>query len=102
MQHRSTISRRDVLAAGAALAMVAAAGPVRAQAATADQPVVLITGTSSGFGRLMVETFARNDLRVIATMRNISGRNASAAAELRALASKEQLPINVVEIDVTD
>jgi len=38
---------------------------------------------------------------VVATMRDIAGRNASAAAELNGIAPRDQLPIDVVEIDVT-
>ncbi|KKB11470.1 hypothetical protein VE25_12615 [Devosia geojensis] len=92
------IRRRTVLQVGAAAAFLAAAGPLRAQ--EAEQPVVLITGTSSGFGRLMAEGFARQGARVFATMRDVSGRNAPAAEELRALASGENLSIEVIELDV--
>jgi NAD(P)-dependent dehydrogenase (short-subunit alcohol dehydrogenase family) len=64
--------------------------------------VVLITGASSGFGRLIAETLARKHYQVFATMRGIEGRNASAARELRALAERESLHLGVVELDVTD
>jgi NAD(P)-dependent dehydrogenase (short-subunit alcohol dehydrogenase family) len=64
--------------------------------------VVLITGASTGFGRLFTETLARNGHTVFATMRDPGGRNAKNAAELRALAEKESLPIHVLEMDVTD
>jgi NAD(P)-dependent dehydrogenase (short-subunit alcohol dehydrogenase family) len=64
--------------------------------------VVLITGASSGFGRLTAETLARNQYQVFATMRDIEGRNASTARELRELASRESLHLTVVELDVTD
>lgn len=101
MIETSSISRRRVIAAGAVLATVAATRFGWAQSA-AEQPVVLITGTSSGFGRLMAETFARNKLRVVATMRDVESRNAPAAAELRQLAKSEKLALDVVEIDVTD
>src|SRR5712692_4204760 len=66
------------------------------------QLVVLITGASSGFGRLIAETLARKNFRVFATMRNVSGRNAAAAGEIRELAKRESLPLEVVELDVTD
>jgi NAD(P)-dependent dehydrogenase (short-subunit alcohol dehydrogenase family) len=65
------------------------------------EAVVLITGASSGFGRLTAETLARKHYQVFATMRGIEGRNASAARELRALASRESLRLTVVELDVT-
>jgi NAD(P)-dependent dehydrogenase (short-subunit alcohol dehydrogenase family) len=63
---------------------------------------VLITGASSGFGRLIAETLARKHYQVFATMRDIEGRNATVARELRALAARESLHLNVVELDVTN
>jgi NAD(P)-dependent dehydrogenase (short-subunit alcohol dehydrogenase family) len=63
---------------------------------------VLITGASSGFGRLIAETLARKHYQVFATMRDIEERNATAARELRALAARESLHLNVVELDVTN
>ncbi|MBA3325027.1 MAG: SDR family NAD(P)-dependent oxidoreductase [Rhodobacteraceae bacterium] len=100
-QKYGNLSRRDVLAGGAAFAALAAARPAWAQSAVRGAPkVVLITGTSSGFGRLTAEAFARNGLRVVATMREVDGRNAAAAAELRQLGESNDLAIDVVEIDV--
>jgi NAD(P)-dependent dehydrogenase (short-subunit alcohol dehydrogenase family) len=64
--------------------------------------VVLITGCSSGFGRLMAETLARKHYHVFATMRAVQNRNANAAHKLRALAERESLPLHVLELDVTD
>jgi NAD(P)-dependent dehydrogenase (short-subunit alcohol dehydrogenase family) len=63
---------------------------------------VLITGTSSGIGRRMAETFARAGHRVHAGMREPEGRNAAAKGELLALARTEGRSIEVVELDVTD
>jgi NAD(P)-dependent dehydrogenase (short-subunit alcohol dehydrogenase family) len=67
-----------------------------------SQQVVLITGSSTGFGRLFAETLARKGHTVFATMRDPGGRNAKNASEIRALAEKESLPIQVLEMDVTD
>jgi len=67
-----------------------------------QKPVVLITGTSSGFGRLFAEKFARNGYSVYATMRGVAGKNATAAENLRAFAAQTSLPIEVMEMDVTD
>jgi len=92
------IRRRTVLKAGAAAAILAAAGPLRAQ--EGEPTVVLITGTSSGFGRLMAETFARKGFRVLATMREVEGRNRPAAEELRSMARAENLSLDVFELDV--
>ena len=44
---------------------------------------VLVTGSSSGMGRSISETLARQGHTVFATMRNVAGKNARAAAELR-------------------
>lgn len=66
-----------------------------------NKQVVLVTGTSSGFGRLIALTLARQQFNVFATMRDIGGRNAAAAREMEALAAKESLALRVVELDVT-
>jgi len=63
--------------------------------------VVLITGASTGFGRETAETLARRGYTVMATMRDVSGRNASHREELQALASREGLTLHVLELDVT-
>ena len=67
-----------------------------------SKQVVLITGSSTGFGRLMAETLAWQGHTVFATMRDPAGRNATNAAEIRELAKKESLPLHVLEMDVTD
>jgi len=67
-----------------------------------SKQVVLITGSSTGFGRLMAETLARHGHTVFATMRDPAGRNATNAGEIRELAKKESLPVHVLEMDVTD
>jgi NAD(P)-dependent dehydrogenase (short-subunit alcohol dehydrogenase family) len=63
--------------------------------------VVLITGTSSGFGRRLVETFARAGASVFAGMRDPAGRNAELRAELEALEHSGPA-IEVLALDVTD
>ena len=67
-----------------------------------SKQVVLITGSSTGFGRLFADTLARKGHTVFATMRDPGGRNAKNASEIRALAEKDSLPIHVLEMDVTD
>ena len=67
-----------------------------------SKQVVLITGSSTGFGRLFAETLARKGHTVFATMRDPGGRNAKNASEIRALAEKDSLPIHVLELDVTN
>jgi NAD(P)-dependent dehydrogenase (short-subunit alcohol dehydrogenase family) len=56
---------------------------------------ILITGASSGFGRLTAEAFAENGWRTFAAMRNVGTANAAPAAALRSRG------IVVVELDVT-
>jgi NAD(P)-dependent dehydrogenase (short-subunit alcohol dehydrogenase family) len=67
----------------------------------ATKQVILVTGASTGFGRLFTETLARNGHTVFATMRDPAGKNAKNAAEIEALAKKESLPIHILELDVT-
>jgi len=67
-----------------------------------SKQVVLITGSSTGFGRLFTDTLARKGHTVFATMRDPGGRNAKNASEIRTLAEKDSLPIHVLELDVTD
>jgi len=66
------------------------------------EQTILVTGSTSGFGRLTVETLARQGYIVFAGMRAAAGKNAPAAEALRALAQREQLALHLVEIDVTD
>jgi NAD(P)-dependent dehydrogenase (short-subunit alcohol dehydrogenase family) len=67
-----------------------------------SKQVVLITGSSTGFGRLFADTLARKGHTVFATMRDIGGRNSKNASEIRSLAEKDYLPMDVLELDVTD
>ena len=67
-----------------------------------SKQVILITGASTGFGRLFADTLARRGHTVFATMRDPAGRNAANASEIRALAKKESLPLEILELDVTD
>ncbi|MDO9487982.1 MAG: SDR family oxidoreductase, partial [Sphingomonadaceae bacterium] len=87
------------LAAAAATSPAAAAAQSRADVAGRS---VLITGCSSGFGKLTALHLARGGATVIASMRNVQGGRRPAAQELADVAAKEKLKLSVVEIDVTD
>ena len=63
---------------------------------------ILVTGGNSGFGRLIVETLARQGAHVFAGMRDPGGKNTQAAAELRTLAEQDHLALDIVSLDVTD
>ena len=99
-----TIDRRALMA-GMAATSVFATSALRAQGdAVAVEPdlagkAILITGCSSGFGRLGAEYYARRGAKVFATMRNIPRPEAS---ELSELAKREGLDMTVLEIDVLD
>lgn len=101
------ITRRTLLAsaiASSALALMPALSSSAATTAGSTTPdlsgrSILITGSSSGFGRLGAEYYARLGAKVFATMRNLPR---SEADELRQLAKQEKLDLHVIEIDVLD
>lgn len=95
---------RRTLLAGVAATGAFAATATRAQPDTLEAPAnlrgktILITGCSSGFGRLGAEHFARLGAKVFATMRNLPRPEGQ---ELQALAARDRLDITVLELDVT-
>jgi NAD(P)-dependent dehydrogenase (short-subunit alcohol dehydrogenase family) len=68
----------------------------------AKKQVVLVTGSSTGFGRLFAQTLARNGHTVFATMRDPAVKNAANADVLRKYGAEENREIHVVEMDVND
>ncbi len=60
------------------------------------QQTLVVTGASSGFGRVTAERFAAAGWRVFATARDPHGRHAQAAAEL------ERQGVRVIDLEVTD
>src|SRR3954452_237075 len=63
--------------------------------------VVLITGSSTGFGREAAETLAKRGYTVFATMRDSSSKNAAHKRALEELAKRDGLALFVPELDVT-
>src|SRR3974390_2986397 len=63
---------------------------------------VLITGTSTGFGRDAAERLARRGDQVFAAMRDVEERNAKHREALERLATQEGLRLRVLALDVTD
>jgi len=105
MPNKLEINRRHLMLGAGLAATALAAGGIQARAAETNSTApdlsgksILITGCSSGFGRLGAEHYARLGAKVFATMRNLPRPEAD---ELSALAAKDALDITVIEIDVT-
>ncbi|MDY7099326.1 MAG: SDR family oxidoreductase, partial [Pseudomonadota bacterium] len=98
------LNRRTLLAGAAATTALAASAAIALDDTVKAKPdmkgkSILITGCSTGFGRLAAESYARAGAKVFATMRNLPRPE---AAELEKLAKDENLDLQVIEIDVTD
>jgi len=62
---------------------------------------ILITGCSSGFGNMATKYLAEKGNHVIATMRNVNGKNSQSAKDLLDYGNSKGLKIDVLEMDVT-
>jgi NAD(P)-dependent dehydrogenase (short-subunit alcohol dehydrogenase family) len=62
--------------------------------------VVLITGASSGFGRLAAEALAKAGHTVYASMRDTNGRNAPQVATIAEFSKAHAVDLRTVELDV--
>lgn len=60
------------------------------------EKVAIITGCSSGIGRATALTFSRDGIKTYATMRNKDD-----GEELLQIADKENIPLKILELDVT-
>jgi NAD(P)-dependent dehydrogenase (short-subunit alcohol dehydrogenase family) len=99
-----SLDRRTLLASAAATATLAASARASAAEPVYNPDVslkgksVLITGCSSGFGRLTAELLARQGAKVFATMRNLPRPEAE---ELMGVMAPDKLDIHIIGIDVT-
>ncbi|GHA97846.1 short-chain dehydrogenase/reductase [Algimonas arctica] len=104
MPENYKLNRRNLMLGAGVIAATLTTKLAYASDDTAANPIdltgvsILITGCSSGFGRLGAEHYARLGAKVFATMRNLPR---SEATELETLAATENLDISVLEIDVT-
>jgi NAD(P)-dependent dehydrogenase (short-subunit alcohol dehydrogenase family) len=62
--------------------------------------IILVTGAGTGIGKLSAQSLAEAGHVVYASMRDIAGRNAGRAAELRALAAARNIQLHPLELDV--
>jgi NAD(P)-dependent dehydrogenase (short-subunit alcohol dehydrogenase family) len=62
--------------------------------------IIIITGTSSGFGALAARALAKSGHTVYAGMRDITGRNAPQVEALKAHAAQTGVDLRAVELDV--
>lgn len=65
------------------------------------QKTILITGSSTGFGKLTAQTLAADGHKVFASMRGVNGKNAEHAASLNTWATENNADLTVIELDVT-
>jgi NAD(P)-dependent dehydrogenase (short-subunit alcohol dehydrogenase family) len=66
-----------------------------------DQRNVLITGASSGFGKLTAISLVEKGYKVWASMRNLENKNRSKAEELKGEIQNQSGTLEVLELDVT-
>ena len=59
--------------------------------------VILITGCSTGFGKVSALAFARNGGHVYA-----AARNPDDCADIAGIADQERLALSILQLDVTD
>jgi NAD(P)-dependent dehydrogenase (short-subunit alcohol dehydrogenase family) len=66
-----------------------------------EKKIILITGASSGFGRLSAEALAKAGYTVYASMRDTRGHNAPVVEEMAAHAREAGTDLRTVELDVS-
>ena len=68
-----------------------------ASSSSSNQKVAVVTGSSSGIGYETSLILARNGFLTYATMRNLNK-----SENIKSIATKENLPIHIKQLDVTD
>src|ERR1700730_7577567 len=63
--------------------------------------VIVITGASSGFGRLSANALAKAGHTVYATMRDTAGRNAPQVTDVKKFAHDNKVDLRPIELDVS-
>jgi len=63
--------------------------------------IIVITGASSGFGRLSANALAKAGHTVYASMRDTAGRNAPQAADVKKFAHDNKVDLRPIELDVS-
>lgn len=66
-----------------------------------SKKIIVITGASSGFGRLTGNALAKAGHTVYASMRQTTGRNAPQAADVEMFARENNVDLRPVELDVS-
>jgi len=62
--------------------------------------IILVTGASSGFGRLTAEALAKAGNIVYASMRGTTGKNVKVVDEVAAFSTRNSVDLRTVELDV--
>ncbi|MCB9370887.1 SDR family oxidoreductase [Candidatus Woesearchaeota archaeon] len=65
-----------------------------------NKKIILITGTSSGFGQLTAKALAEQGHKVYASMRDIATKNKESAQDLQTWAEEKNFFLKVIEIDL--
>jgi NAD(P)-dependent dehydrogenase (short-subunit alcohol dehydrogenase family) len=66
-----------------------------------SKKIIVITGASSGFGRLTADALAKAGHTVYASMRDTTGRNAPQAADVKKFALANHVDLRPIELDVS-
>jgi NAD(P)-dependent dehydrogenase (short-subunit alcohol dehydrogenase family) len=66
-----------------------------------SKKIIVITGASSGFGRLSADALAKAGHRVYASMRDTTGRNAPQVAAIEKFARDNNVDLRPIELDVS-